>query len=191
MTKPIAVSELLSLAEYEKARLDMRKHVVALRKLRRVPVGNRLAFIFENRDTVLFQIHETVRAEGITDPTALKDECNVYNAVLPTPTELSATLVIDLPEGINVRQELQRLNGLERHTALAFTDGEAPAQFESITGTEGIAPNQHVRFRLTPAVRERFRDPAAPVFLKIDHPSYNARTVIDGETRRSLIEDLS
>jgi hypothetical protein len=191
MTKPIEVSEILSLNEYEKIRLDVRKRVVALKKVRRVPVGNRISFVFDNRETVLFQIYETVRAEGITDKVALQDECNVYNSMLPAPDQLSAALVIDLPEGINVRQELQRLNGLDKRTALVVGDETVPALFEVVTGPESIAPNQHIRFYLNAAARQRFMDPATPVSLKIDHPSYNAQTVVDGETRRSLIEDLS
>ena len=191
MTKPIEVSDILNLTEYEKNRLDMRKRVVGLKKVRRVPVGNRISFVFENRETILFQIHETVRAEGITDKVALQAECNVYNAMLPAPDQLSASLVIDLPEGINVRQELQRLNGLDKRTALVVGGEAVSALFEVMTGPESIAPNQHIRFYLNAAARQRFLEPSTPVSLKIDHPSYNAQTAVDGETRRSLIEDLS
>ncbi|MBI5507454.1 MAG: DUF3501 family protein [Deltaproteobacteria bacterium] len=191
MAKPIVVTELLSLEEYEKVRLDMRKRVVALKKVRRVPVGNRISFVFESRDTVFFQLHETMRAEGITDKAALQAECDVYNAMLPNSSVLSACLVIDLPEGINVRHELQRLAGMEKRIALVVGPEAIPAVLEPVSGTEGIAPNQHVRFPLSPTAQKGFAEPTTPVLLQIDHPSYDARTPIEGETRRSLIEDLS
>jgi glycerol-3-phosphate dehydrogenase subunit C len=191
VTKPIEVSEILGLSEYEKARLDMRERVAALKRVRRVPVGNRISFAFDNRETVLFQIHETARVEGITDKVALQDECSVYSSMLPAPNQLSAALVIDLPEGINVRRELQRLNGLDKHTALVVGDEVVSALFEGVTGPESITPNQRSYFYLNAATREQFMDPSTPVLLKIGHPSYNAQAVVDGETRRALIEDLS
>lgn len=191
MVKPIEVEELLSLADYEKARLDLRRQVLALRKQRRVPIGNRLSFVFECRETVLFQLYETMRSEGIADKAALGAECAVYNAMLPTSHELSATLVIDLPEGANVRQELQRLAGIESRSWLVVGEERLPARFEVPTGPDPIAPNQHIRFLFNDVERRAFQRAETPVLLKIEAPNYNAQTAVVGETRRLLGEDLS
>lgn len=190
VTNPIVTGDILNLDEYEKTRLDMRTQVVALRHLRRVPVGNRISFEFENRETVLFQICETMRTEGITNETALAVECAVHSALLPTTQELSATLAFDLPEGANVREELRRLNGLDERTVLVVGVETVRASFEVVTKQGTIVRNQHVRFRLSAAARRNFLDVETSVLLKIDHPSYKAQAAIDGNQRRALIQDL-
>ena len=63
----IRMSEVQNLVEYEKARDAARARIIALKKGRRVSVGPNLTFLFENRDTVLFQIQEMVRTERIVD----------------------------------------------------------------------------------------------------------------------------
>ena len=50
----------------------MRERVIALKRLRRVTVGEHLSFVFENRDTVLFQIQEMCRVERITDDARIR-----------------------------------------------------------------------------------------------------------------------
>ena len=54
-----------------------RGHVIDIKKRRRVPVGDHVTLVFENRDTVLYQIQEMVRAERITSPEAIEDEIDV------------------------------------------------------------------------------------------------------------------
>ena len=57
-----------------------------------------LSFVFENRDTVLFQIQEMCRAERIVDDARVQEEIDVYNALLPRPGELSATMFIEIED---------------------------------------------------------------------------------------------
>ena len=52
----IELKDVLNFFEYEKVRAEMRGRVIDLKRVRRVPVGEHLSFVFENRDTVLFQI---------------------------------------------------------------------------------------------------------------------------------------
>ena len=44
-------------------REEKRKEIIALKKLRRVEVGDKLSFMFENRETVKYQIHRLLRAQ--------------------------------------------------------------------------------------------------------------------------------
>ena len=64
---PIDPREILNLYEYEKVRDARRRAVIALKGERRVAVGRYLSFVFENRETVWFQIQEMARAERIVD----------------------------------------------------------------------------------------------------------------------------
>ena len=55
-------------------------------------MGENISLVFENRDTVIFQIQEMLRAERITDLDKIREEITVYNELIPNPGELSATL---------------------------------------------------------------------------------------------------
>ena len=70
----IELGDVLNFFEYEKVREEMRRRVIALKRTRRVPVGPYLSFVFENRDTLLFQIQEMCRVERITDDARIQDE---------------------------------------------------------------------------------------------------------------------
>lgn len=191
MQRPITLAEIRSIAEYEKVRGDMRNRVIALKKYRRVAVGDDITVVFENRETMLFQIHEMMRAEGITAANALQAECDVYNQLLPTQGELSATLFIELREGANIREELHKLVGIDEHTTLTLGPQTIPARFESgRTTEEKIATVQFVRFVLDEPARRTLEDLSIPTKLVIKHPNYQAEGLLSAETRRSLAEDL-
>ena len=61
--KRLETSEILNLVEYERVRETRRREIIELKKPRRVSVGRYLTFVFENRETVWFQVQEMVRAE--------------------------------------------------------------------------------------------------------------------------------
>jgi len=65
MMERVRLSEVKNLVEYEKVRDAMRARIIGLKQNRRVSVGDNLTFLFENRDTVLFQIQEMVRTERV------------------------------------------------------------------------------------------------------------------------------
>ena len=81
--KLVTPQELLPAADYEEKRTDIRQHIIALKKRRRITVGEYITLVFENRETVLFQIQEMLRTERIFAPEKIQEECDVYNALLP------------------------------------------------------------------------------------------------------------
>ncbi|MBF8288381.1 MAG: hypothetical protein HW381_1489, partial [Candidatus Rokubacteria bacterium] len=109
----IQLKDVLNFFEYEKVRAEMRGRVIDLKRVRRVPVGEHLSFVFENRDTVLFQIQEMCRVERITVDARVQDELDVYNALLPGPGELSATLFIEITDKDQIQAVLDRFIGID------------------------------------------------------------------------------
>src|SRR2546427_13079604 len=101
--KALEPSEILNLVEYEKVRDVRRRQIVELKKARRVSVGRYLTFVFENRETVWFQIQEMVRAERIVDEVKIAEEVGVYNTLLPGPGELAATMLIEISEALQIK----------------------------------------------------------------------------------------
>jgi hypothetical protein len=185
-------SEVLDLVAYEKIRPEFLERTIALKKPRRISVGDRLTFIFENRDTVLFQIQEMLRAERAVKEEKIEEEIGVYNELVPRADELSATLMIEIPETKRIRAELDRLVGIDEHVFLDIGHETVratfdPKQFES----DRISAVQYVRFPLGPTLARRFCDRNVVVQLRVDHPNYRHAGEIRGDSRESLIGDLS
>ena len=191
----ITRDDVLNFFEYEKVRDERRRQVMALKRARRVALGRHLSFLFENRDTVLFQIQEMCRVERITDDARIQDEIDVYSALLPRPGELSATMMIEIVDKDRIKPILDRFQGidLDRHVWMQVgKEFAVPAEFEAGHSDQErgkLAAVHFVRFAFPePAVRA-FRD--APVFLVVDHPAERARVELSAESKAALVEDLN
>jgi Protein of unknown function (DUF3501) len=189
--KPLTPADVLDVLAYEKTRETALARIIALKRPRRIPVGPELTFIFENRDTVWFQVQEMIRTERIVQDQAIQHELDVYNALLPDADGLSATLMIDIPERDRIRATLDRLIGIDEHVFLDVGERSVRARFDPKQFEQDrISAVQYVRFALGPELAARFRDPKIPVALRVEHPSYRHHTPIEGESRASLSADL-
>ncbi|MGH7819411.1 MAG: DUF3501 family protein [Candidatus Binatia bacterium] len=185
----VTLDDIIGLARYEEMRERFRRRIIDLKKHRRMPVGDRITFVFENFDTVHFQIQEMLRAERIADVDRVRDEIDVYNALLPDPRELSATMLIELPDSAIVREELPKFHGIDRCVRMEVGTARVDAVFEGGRSREDkVSAVQYVRFPLG-AVARSFRG-GVSARLVIEHPHYRAEAAIDGDVRRSLAADL-
>lgn len=190
--RKVSPDEILDLTAYERVREDFVRKTIELKKPRRIHLGEVLCFVFENRDTVIFQIQEMTRAERTVDPGAIATEVDVYNELVPGDHELSATLMIEIPDMDAIRPALDRLVGIDEHVLLEVGGEAIRARFDEKQFEEDrISAVQYVRFPLGADLAERFRDPAVPVVLRVDHPNLRAETVITGASRASLAADLA
>jgi len=187
-------SDVLNFFEYEKVRAAMRERVIELKRRRRVRVGEHLSFVFENRDTVLFQIQEMCRVERITDDAKIQDELDVYNALLPGPRELSATLFIEITEKEQIQPLLDRFMGIDIGPTVWMQVGKefaVPGGFEGGHSDEEkgkLAAVHFVRFTFPPEAVRAFA--ASPVSLVVDHPAERGRADLSEETKAQLLGDL-
>ena len=188
----VTLDEILGIERYEKVRNDFRARIIALKRSRRAPVGDRVTFVFENHDTVLFQIQEMVRAERITDLDKIRFEIDTFNALIPAAGELSATMLIEITEQGGIRGELLRLLGIDETVSIQIGDRHVVrAEFEPGRSKEDkLSAVQYVRFPFGEAAREAFCDERQEAKLVIDHPNYRAGAAIAGAVRRSVIGDL-
>lgn len=190
--KKIALEDVMGLAVYEKVREDFRRRIIELKKKRRVAVGDKISLVFENRDTVIFQIQEMVRAERIADLDKIREEVEVYNGLIPDAGELSATLFLEIEDQTQLRQELLQFLGIDEAVFLNIRESSIHARFEEGHSKEDkISAVQYLRFPFNQDQLKAFADENESVVLAIDHPNYQARTVMGWETRKSLIEDLT
>jgi len=189
--RPLAPSDVLDLTAYERIRDEFVAKTIELKKPRRIHVGGILCFVFENRDTVRFQIQEMTRAERTVKEEAIAEEVRVYNELIPGPNELSATLMIEIPDLQEIRRELDRLVGIDEHVFLDVGDETVQATFDEKQFEEDrISAVKYVTFPLGERLAAAFRDPTVPVRLRVDHPNCRDATPIEGASRASLAADL-
>lgn len=188
----VTLDEVAGLERYERVRPEFRRHMIELKKVRRVAVGERITFVFENHETVLYQIQEMLRAERITDLDKVRFEVDTYNELIPAEGELSATMLIEITEQERIRPELVRLIGIDKAVCLQIgEDFTVPAVFEAGRSKEdNLSAVQYVRFLLPAAAREVFYDEQQEARLVITHPNYQAHAPLSPRLRRSLAAEL-
>jgi hypothetical protein len=188
--QPVAISEIGNLAEYELERERWRPVVMALKDRRRIRVGDHLTFLFENRDTVRYQIQEMLRIERIAKPHEVAHEVETYNELIPGSGELSASLLIEYETAEERAVRLRELLGLEKHVWLVVEGlPPAPVRFDDRQiSTDRISSVQYVKFSLTPAQAAGFPRGAA---LVVDHPHYRAERPLSPAELAELSADLS
>ena len=190
----IQLKDVVNFFEYEKIRDERRHRVIELKGRRRVAVGAYLSFVFENRETLLFQIQEMCRAERIVDDARVQEEIDVYSALLPGPRELSATLFIEIAEKDQIKPVLDRFMGIDTGRHVWFELGRGitvPGTFEAGHSDEEkgkLAAVHFVRFAFSPDAARAFRE--GDVELVVDHPAARARARLSAETKAELLTDL-
>ena len=192
--RPIERAEILNLYEYEKVREERRAAVIALKTRRRVTVGRYLSFVFENHDTVWFQIQEMIRAERIIDDAKIGDEIEVYNSLLPAPGEVAATMFIEIADSAAIKPVLDALLGIDTRDYVRMEIGPhvVVGRFETGHSDEELgklSAVHFVRFAIPAELRGAFAD--AEVAIVIEHPNERARAVLSAETKASLADDLA
>lgn len=190
--KKVALEDIKGLSAYEKVRENFRRAIIDLKKRRRVAVGDKVSMVFENRDTVIFQIQEMLRAEKINDLDKIREEIEVYNELIPNPGELSATLFLEIEDQGHLREDLLKFLGIDESVFLKIGDRHSiHAKFEEGHSKEDkISAVQYVRFPFTREQIEGFSQGQEQVVLVIEHPNYRASATLEPEIRKSLARDL-
>jgi len=187
----ISLDDVLGLTAYEKIRQSFRAEIIEKKKRRRVSVGDKVSLVFENRDTVLFQIQEMLRAERIADLDKIREEIAVYNELIPNPGELSATLFLEIEDQGRLREELLEFVGIDEAVSIKVGSHVVPGRFEEGRSKEDkISAVQYVKFPFSAEARAALAE-GATVELVIDHPNYRARAVLAPEAQQSLAQDLA
>jgi hypothetical protein len=184
--RPIGLDDILGRERYGQVRDAARRRIIEHKRARRVGVGDSLSFVFEDRATVWYQTQEMLWVEHVTDLDAIRAELEVYNQLMPSAGDLAATLLIELRDQGTMREEFQRLLGLDRHVALLVGALRSPAAFEEGRQTDDkISAVQYVRFAIDGRARAALG--TASLQIVVDHPSYAAVVLLSDATRASIV----
>jgi Protein of unknown function (DUF3501) len=182
--KKVDPSEILDLQAYEERRDEIRRAIFETKEPRRVHVGPDLTFLFENADTVRYQVHEMVRAERMHRPEDIRREVETYNELLGDEGELGATLLIEIDDPAVRRQRLRAWRDLPEHLYAKLADGRRvrPALDERQRDEERLSAVQFLHFDVGGEV---------PVALGCDHPAYAHEAALTPAQQEALATDLA
>src|SRR3954469_8006788 len=131
MVTKLTMDDIVDLRAYEREREEFRSRIIELKKRRRIPVGPFVTLVFENRDTIRFQIQEMARAEKILSDEAIQTELDIYNPLIPERGSLAATLFIELTSKDDLMEWLPKLVGIERAVQLEIGDVVVTARVDA------------------------------------------------------------
>lgn len=189
----ITTNDIKNIAEYEKIRPVFRSNVIEEKKIRRLHLGDKMTIVFENRNSVLFQIQEMMRVERIVDDAAIAHEVATYSQLLPSSHTISGTLLIDIGEKELIKPVLDSLVGLGKGHFFLETGGKRiEAVFdEGQAEDDRISAVQYVKWNLDDDTRAAFLDPKQRAALVCTHPNYSFDIELPAATRQAVIADIS
>ena len=175
-------SELLPLEAYDTRRAAIRSQVLGVKQRRRVHVGP-LTFLFENAETVRYQVQEMARAERLYRDEELQHELDTYNELLGGPGELGCSLLIELAEPAERDAKLRAWLKLPEHLYARLPDGRRvrASYDERQVGDDRLSSVQYLKFGVG---RE------APVAIGSDLPGLEVETALTEAQRAALQDDL-
>lgn len=178
----IARSEILRLDEYDARRDSIRARVMEEKQRRRVRVGP-LTFLFENAETVRYQIQEMLRAERLYRDAEVQHEIDTYSELMGGPGELGCTLLIELADPAERDAKLRAWRGLPGHLYATLPDGRRirPVFDHRQIGEDRLSSVQYLKF---PVGGE------APVAVGSDLDELQVEATVTADQRSALEADL-
>jgi Protein of unknown function (DUF3501) len=192
--KPVTLKEIMPFEQYEVLRPRLRPLFIAEKNRRRLDLGEHLTVLFENGQTVWYQIEEMLRTERIIDEAAIRHEIDTYNELLPRPGELTGTMLIEYPDAAQRDVALRELIGFENHVWINLGNRRESARFDlRQMSPDRVSSVQFVRFPLGGLDANEFRALAVEgkVVLEVDHPKMKARAPIRDALAEALAQDLA
>ena len=190
----ISTKDLLSLEDYSQEREKIRKELIEVKKFRKIQIGGNVTLLFENKETIRYQIQEMLRVEKIFEKDGIQEELEAYNPLIPDGCNLKATMLIEFPDAGERRDKLVNLIGIEHKVWLQVGENErifaiADEDLER-SDEEKTSAVHFLRFELSKLMAKDLKANVT-LFAGISHPNYNVRTQeISQSTSNSLSKDL-
>ena len=191
--RKLTVDDIVDMRAYERERDEFRARIIETKKRRRIGLGPLMTIVFENTDTMRFQVQEMARAERMLRDEQIEHEVATYNELIPDPGELSGTLFIEITDNAELRVWLPKLVGIQRARR---GRGRGRAGSRRSRSTRSASPGRtRSRRRCTTCGSgsrpgSRPRSPQGPVRLVVDHPEYQAAVELTPDQRIELASDF-
>lgn len=182
--KKVARSELLDWVTYSERRDAISAAAQHAKALRRIHVGEYLTFLFENAETMRYQVQEMMRVERMVKEEDIRHELDTYNELLGDAGQLGCTLLVEIEDPAERDPLLVAWIDLPERVYVKV-DGGAKVY-------ASIDERQRGRGRLSTVQYLKFDvQGRAPVAVGCDHPAIAVETVLTADQRAALRADLS
>ena len=194
MSRKLTLDDIADVRAYERQRDAVRAEVIETKRRRRLSFGTVLTLMFESRLTMRYQIQEMARVEKLVTDEDIQVELDIYNAMIPEPGQLCATLFLELTSDDQMHVWLPKLVGIETSVLIVLPNGDKVRSIvdeqhaAGLTRTEVTAAVHYLCWELTPEQVESFA--SGSVQVEIDHPEYLEVVELLDSTRDELLGDL-
>ena len=185
--------DLLTLEEYAEKRVAIRKNTINIKKDREVIIGEHVRLLFENKQTVQYQIQEMLRIEKIFEASGIQEELDVYNSLIPEGSNLKATMMIEYEDVDERTKALSNLIGVER--SIYFKVGNHQKVFAICN--EDLERETEVKTSAVHFMRFEFNQSMINDFVtgsivKVgsEHPNYLCEAALETRIQDSLNQDF-
>lgn len=190
----LARNDLMTLEAYAKARPNLRAEIIRHKKIRSVRLGAHMTLLFEDEQTVRYQVQEMLRIERIFEEDGIQAELDAYNPLIPDGSNFKVTVLIEYANEAERKAALARLIGVEDRL---FIQVEGQSRVYAIADEDLERDNEEktsavhfVRFELTDMMKNALNS-GAQMMVGCDHPNYPAHVEeLPTETLASLVKDL-
>ena len=188
-------SDLFSLEEYSINRDSFRKKVLEEKQHRKVYIGEHVVLLFENKNTIQYQIQEMLRIEKIFDAEGIQEELDAYNPLIPDGSNLKAVMLIEYPNVEERKEKLKILKGIERKIWIkvglhnkVFAIADEDLEREDETKTSAV---HYLRYEFSPSMINDWKNDSS-ILMGIDHENYqSSETIISSDISSSLSADFA
>ena len=131
--KPVQRAEILDYVTYGEKREEIRAAALRAKSNRRILVGEYFTFLFENHETVRYQVQEMMRVEKIVKEDDIQHELDTYNELLHPKGTIGCTLLIGIDDEAARDEKLKQWMGLNDHIYARMPDGTRGIRARSAT----------------------------------------------------------
>ena len=191
--KKLIISDLLSLEEYDKSREEIKQNLLLHKKNRSVKIGDNILLLFEDYETIKYQVQEMLRIEKIFKENDIQDEIDAYQSLIPDGNNLKATMLIMYTDVNERKIMLNKLCDLENRVWISISKSKkifAVSDEDLERSREEKTSAVHfLRFQLSDTDVKSFKE-IDDIIIGIDHEEYNHEAKLQRDTASSLAKDL-
>ncbi|MAV17657.1 MAG: hypothetical protein CMQ89_04825 [Gammaproteobacteria bacterium] len=172
----------------------LRRHV---RRKENIKMAHRenVVLLFENKNTIQYQIQEMLRIEKIFDAEGIQEELDAYNPLIPDGSNLKAVMLIEYPNVEERKEKLKILKGIERKIWIkvgshnkVFAIADEDLEREDETKTSAV---HYLRYEFSPSMINDWKNDSS-IVMGIDHENYqSSETIISSDISSSLSGDFA
>jgi len=182
--KPVDRSEILDYVTYGEQRDAIRASALRAKSVRRILVGEHFTFLFENRETVRYQVQEMMRIERIVKEDDIQHELDTYNELIHPQGSIGCTLMVGIDDEAERDVKLSAWLGLNEHIYAKLPDDtrRTPTWDPRQVGEDRLSSVQYLTFAI---------GTESPDAIGIEMPGLEMETELSGPQRDALRQDLT